>query len=1427
VRHVLDLNRRFRRSDDDLRAPLVAWRDLLDQRCVVVLGEGGMGKTTEFREQARKLRAAGNFAFFCELVALAEGMLESALAPGDDLRLDEWKLSSREAVFFLDSLDETKLRGRSLRRALASLRKGLGPDWARVRLVVSSRGSDWLASDKNDLEEAIESNESLGIVELVPLERDQFEQLALHAGVTDFPVLWQAIQEQAAQDLIARPADATWLLAYWAEKHQIVDLTDLIENILEKRTREPSDRATLGVLNPLTALRAVRALAGLALLKQRWSFVISDCEPDLKRYNESLDPLQALRDWDSRDIQALLRLPLFDESSYGRVRLHHRTVHEYLAAQWFNELLDHGWPYHELEGLLFRPSALGTVVPAHLHAVAAWLAATRSELADRLVKEAPELLLLHGDSSRLRENTRRTALQAFAERYADRKFLGYWVGAATLRRFACPALAPLVSALLSDRGQSQELRSTLLRLVEHGLSACADQALEIACSNSESEELRVSAIRAVTAAGNDLHWRKLIASLPTGSPPKLVAATMTALYPRHLGISELVDVALCAISPSPYSSNEVIWAWKNLLRVASREECYALLDTLNAKLAAVLLPEKSRQELWGFELLAETIVQTLSSHVVPQEDVFAPGLEQALELLRRASSESWHFRARAQVGDTLRGFPRLRRRLFWVGCTARSQGSLQLDSWRYLPYRRELWVPSSSDIEWLRADATSDRPLPERLVAFGALCRGLLDLQALEELANHEPTFADHLRTMREESERLNEDPRIREQRALENEHERERKHVQTVNRQTIAENLESIRDGSNVRLLLDLLNEADMSHDSYGEISTEILRENYGDDAAEATETGWRAFWRTHIPQLRHERLKANEIEPRDVLGLVGTTLETSSSPDLSAWSHSDAALAARYACIELKGFPEWLEAIAIAHPLAVREGCEAALRAEYDKPLGGSGHSTLLDSLVHSGPAVRTALGAIVSDCLNCIAPGSADVAMSCLELAACVPEACSPPSLDVVEARCRKSVNSADHFAVWMRHWLERDPEAAVDVLVELTSERARLHPADAAAHECPTESTQVGTRCPQAEALVIGLLANIHDRLFELQGRTYDSLRASPAALLRLLPLVFSCVLSTGDEERESLRMSLVTPLRSAQWARDRLLSLALHPEQGLSTEQLVELASNPHMKIARDTILVYANSRAAQEVASSNVVIEENLSALYRKHGTSTLEHLRQLREPAEVTSESLLRDLVAAGESVIDLTAVLPEGEDEISDLLLGMLRSRLDSRGVEVGDQSRGGLSASKRGAGERDAVLRHQGRRVGLFEALRMDYCNRTAITSHLDKIPGYNLVGAPAIFVVVYYQGNSFDSWAAAYAVIVEEHSLSHWKLRKPRTAYTTEDLGASQRVFRFAYDTPQGEQVAFHVLLDLGSSRAKREPRLSPTSHMPAKAPRGGK
>ncbi|CAK0760204.1 hypothetical protein CCP1ISM_9980001 [Azospirillaceae bacterium] len=91
---VLDLDRLFDEVSDQelpdratrrllagIKGNVIGWDALLQHPWVVVLGEAGTGKTTEFRRRAEILNAAGRHAFFCRIEDLAVDGLEHAIDP--------------------------------------------------------------------------------------------------------------------------------------------------------------------------------------------------------------------------------------------------------------------------------------------------------------------------------------------------------------------------------------------------------------------------------------------------------------------------------------------------------------------------------------------------------------------------------------------------------------------------------------------------------------------------------------------------------------------------------------------------------------------------------------------------------------------------------------------------------------------------------------------------------------------------------------------------------------------------------------------------------------------------------------------------------------------------------------------------------------------------------------------------------------------------------------------------------------------------------------------------------------------------------------------------------------------------------------------------------------------------------------------------
>jgi predicted NACHT family NTPase len=125
-KEFIELGRRFRELKSDAKTEETAfesytrdwlafdfgfdWNTLLEHRRVVVLGEPGSGKTWELQQRAVLLREQKQFAIFVRLDQLGTQPFSSALREEELDGFQGWLRNNEEGTFFLDSVDETKLR---------------------------------------------------------------------------------------------------------------------------------------------------------------------------------------------------------------------------------------------------------------------------------------------------------------------------------------------------------------------------------------------------------------------------------------------------------------------------------------------------------------------------------------------------------------------------------------------------------------------------------------------------------------------------------------------------------------------------------------------------------------------------------------------------------------------------------------------------------------------------------------------------------------------------------------------------------------------------------------------------------------------------------------------------------------------------------------------------------------------------------------------------------------------------------------------------------------------------------------------------------------------------------------------------------------------------------------------------------------------
>ena len=434
----VELNRTFHELSNDpgetddiairralhLAKPL-SWADLTQEFRVVVLSEAGTGKTEEIRHLAKKLRGEGKAAFFIRLEHITDHF-DLAFEVGTFQEFEAWLVSSNEGWFLLDSIDEARLRSPGdFELAIRSFARRVTDSLQRVHIIITGRTTAWRPKsdlnhcvsqlpyepsivrvvDEEDNKESfvqdgegntrdvqtedLQEKKGLSVFKIVSLDDLNSCQIGIFAaakGVKDTRAFLQAIERADAWPFTARPQDLEELAEFWIDRAQIGSRFDIVQKSIDRRlTERDQERADVHTLSCAHARDGARLVAASATLAQEQIIRVQDGADGSK----GIPVADILPDWDVKD-QATLLSPIFDEAIYGTVRFHHRSVREFLMAEWLAELLKRETSRRKIEALLFRSQyGLEVVVPT-LRPILPWLAILDDKVRERLCRIAPK-----------------------------------------------------------------------------------------------------------------------------------------------------------------------------------------------------------------------------------------------------------------------------------------------------------------------------------------------------------------------------------------------------------------------------------------------------------------------------------------------------------------------------------------------------------------------------------------------------------------------------------------------------------------------------------------------------------------------------------------------------------------------------------------------------------------------------------------------------------------------------------------------------------------------------------------------------------------------------------------------------------------------------------------------------------------------------
>ncbi len=1171
------------------QSPTVGWNDLLEHRRVVILGEAGSGKTRELQFKAESLRRSGKSAFFIRLDRLVSEPLLEVLGDEDSRRLRRWLGGRHSAIFFLDSVDESKLgRQKDFLTALDRFRDGLGSGLARATIIITSRITGWRPrTDAFELRarlpvpppsaEDAENLAELHIVQLEALDEGRVKRFAEGLGIDPPDDFIRALDTAHAWEFARRPIDVSALSDYWVRHGCLGTLRELVEFDLEQKLAETQERAPEDPLSYEQARQGAMALGAAVAFCRRFEFQVPDDQPTAG--DAAMDAAMCLPDdWRPELTSALLDRAIFDLASVGRIRFHHRRVAEYLAAGWLDERVARGCTLERLEELLFERSGDDRILRPSLAPVTAWLACGDEErnrcVRQWILEAVPALFLRHGDPASLPLDYREALLRRLVDRYRDRRRVWLQDEPESLARIADPDLAPVVRELATDRGLSDDLREVLVQVVRHGrLSDCVDDALTIIADPSESDELKHYAAAAVRDAGEQEHKQRL-ASIVAGwqrISSSLCGIVCEAIYPGGAGVHGMMTL-LGKVEDGQGSRADLRWALTNHLdAVLPVDDQVPVIEGLidlvrrppHIQSGGVETPISARFS-WAGDVALSVIASVLG-----RERLDAATTEitaEALSLLwPHRHTADFRLAWESSIPDALEQQPGVRRSFVWARLAelqSADEGGMH-HAWGIFGFDGPI-NPEADDLDWLCADIQNRQSSEGRRLAlslavdvWSQVGRPWRWRRRILRAARRDPSLKDKLRDRME-------NPLVFYLRRLWHRHIgqsvgdrwwwklRRRKVSDFVTRLRVQGRLllklRGLAAGDAVGWLAGLVLEAPKEEGAsrWAVHSWVGVRQGRGRLVAQAARTGCKRAWRRHQPPLPHERQEGDVTYHVVAVGLSGIAAGLEDGDlDLRTMSTEDVHLAIRYAVNEMNGFPDWFNEAAQQRPSEVGTIIAECIRGEWEIPEAHERVHGVVSAIRWHGKAVLPLAADAITAALEERDPERPEVLEDALAVLLQPPE---PPlaALARVAAERTPTYSSDDrHHSIWIVIWFQTNCLSAMDYLEELLQ------------------------HVEQPDQLVIamcGALSGQHT-LAPLIVDQPDYL--SPACLRRLIPIVYRHVRPDEDRRYQSGVVHTPTTRDDAQFFRGRLLEQLAASDRPETEGVFEELMATPELEAVRE------------------------------------------------------------------------------------------------------------------------------------------------------------------------------------------------------------------------------------------------------------------